>query len=62
MTEEQKRLLSVAKGCKTYGGGHYGRDYEIYQHGIDTVIRAIESSIKNPNDTQTLALEIIGKS
>jgi len=53
------RMLNVARGCRDYGGGYRGDDkaMEIYQHGISTVIRALEAHLNNPADTQTLALE-----
>lgn len=58
-----ERLLNVARGCHDYGGGyrHDDRESEIYQHGIQTVINALEAAAKNdPSDTQVNALEMIG--
>lgn len=61
MSEEQKRLLEVAKGCRSYGGGHRDWDrYEAFQHGINTVIRALEEAIKNDKNTQVLAIQQFG--
>lgn len=63
MTYEQKRLLAIAKGCKDYGGGYRNdeKGYRAFQHGIQTVINALESSIENPNDIQAKMLETIGR-
>ncbi len=62
--EAQTRMLNIARGCTDYGGGHRGNaeHFEIYQHGIQTVINALEGAAKNnPNDTQVNALERIGR-
>ena len=57
----QTRLLNVARGCRDYGGGHSGKDYQNFQHGIETVIRSLEAAAKrDPNDTQVNALERMG--
>ena len=51
--------LRIARGCTDYGGGHRGNaeHYEIYQHGIQTVINALtEASNKGLKDTQVAAL------
>ena len=57
-----ERLVNVARGCRDYGGGHSGKDYENFQHGIETVIRSLEAASKNnPNDTQVNALERMGR-
>lgn len=58
MTPEQ--LLRVARGCRDYKGGYDGEIYEAFQAGIETVIQAIESAMKNPQDPQTRALESMG--
>jgi hypothetical protein len=58
-----ERLLNVARGCLDYGGGYRGRPVmlEVFHHGIQTVIDALEAAEKNdPNDTQVNALERIG--
>ena len=59
---DAKRLLNVAKGCHDYGGGYHGAGTaEIFHHGIQTVINALEAAAKNdPNNHQVNALERIG--
>ncbi len=55
--------LRIARGCKDYAGGHGGNaeHYEIYQHGIGTVINALEGAAKNGlKDTQVAALHAMG--
>lgn len=55
--------LRIARGCLDYGGGYRGNveHYEIYQHGIQTVIAALAASIKTGlEDTQTAALHAMG--
>lgn len=56
-----KRLLNIARGCHDYGGGYSEqRDVDIYHHGIQTVINALEAA---DNDSlQTRVLERIGQS
>lgn len=56
------RLMNVARGCHDYRGGHRdSREAEIFHHGIQTVINALEAAAKNdPADTQVNALEQIG--
>ena len=63
-TPSVERLLNVARGCHDYGGGHHGDGMmDAYQHGIQTVINALEAAAKNdPRDTQTNALERVGLS
>lgn len=58
----EKRLLRIAKGCRTYGGGYRSdpKLFWVYQAGIQTVIEALERAIEDPNDTQTRSLEGIG--
>jgi hypothetical protein len=46
--------LRIARGCTDYGGGHYGREHEIYQHGVSTVITALERARVDDLQTQTL--------
>lgn len=56
-----ERLLNVARGCTDYGGGHTGAAYEAFQHGIQTVVSALEAAAKNdPSDFQVNTLERIG--
>lgn len=59
MTTE--RMLSIARGCRDYGGGYRGTaHYDAYQAGIETVIAALEHAMESPLDTQIVALEQIG--
>lgn len=54
--------LRIARGCTDYGGGYQGKDYETFQHGIQTVINALTSTKeKGLSDTQNCALYIMGK-
>ena len=55
--------LRIARGCTDYGGGYRGNaeQYEIYQHGIQTVINALTAASKNGlKDSQTAALHAMG--
>ncbi len=55
--------LRIARGCTDYGGGHRGNaeHYEIYQHGIQTVINALTAASNNGlEDTQVAALHVMG--
>jgi hypothetical protein len=53
--------LAVARGCTDYGGGHHNDGHmEAFQHGIQTVITALEAAAKNPCDSQVIALRQIG--
>ena len=55
--------LRIARGCTDYGGGHRGNPehYEIYQHGIQTVINALTAASKTGlEDMQTRALHTMG--
>lgn len=55
-----ERLLNIARGCHDYGGGYSeSREVEIYHHGIQTVINALEAS--GDDSLQTRILEAIGK-
>lgn len=59
LAEFKERVMNVARGCLDHSGGH-GRDpkeLEIYHHGINTVGNALAGFIKDPNDSQTRALE-----
>ena len=55
--------LRIARGCTDYGGGHRSNPehYEIYQHGIQTVINALTAASKTGlEDMQTRALHAMG--
>ena len=55
--------LRIARGCTDYCGGYvYNKEhYEIFQHGIQTVINALTAaSEKGLSDTQTYALHVMG--
>jgi len=55
--------LRIANGCTDYGGGYRSNreHYEIYQHGIQTVIAALTAASKTGlDDTQTRALHSMG--
>jgi len=55
--------LRIARGCTDYGGGYRGNQehYEIYQHGIQTVINALTAASKTGlEDMQTRALHSMG--
>ena len=55
--------LRIARGCTDYGGGHRYNDehYEIYQHGIQTVIAALTAASNlGLEDTQVAALHVMG--
>lgn len=55
--------LKIAHGCTDYGGGYRGNQehYEIYQHGIQTVINALMAASKNKlDDAQVSVLHRIG--
>ena len=55
--------LKIAKGCTDYGGGYRGNaeQYEIYQHGIQTVINALNGAKKSGiENTQVRALHSMG--
>jgi hypothetical protein len=55
--------LRIARGCTDYGGGYRGNaeQYDIYQHGIQTVINALTDASKTGlEDMQTRALHTIG--
>ena len=55
---ERERLLNIARGCHDYGGGHRERDAEIYHHGIQAVINALEAGAVS-DTPQTRVLENI---
>ena len=55
--------LRIARGCTDYGGGHRSNPehYEIYQHGIQTVINSLTAaSNRGLEDTQVAALHVMG--
>lgn len=55
--------LRIARGCTDYGGGHRSNaeHYEIYQHGIQTVIAALTAARnRGLEDTQVAALHVLG--
>lgn len=55
--------VRIARGCKDYGGGYRSNaeHFEIYQHGIGTVINALEDAEKRGlASSQTRALHAIG--
>ena len=55
--------LRIARGCTDYGGGYRSNaeQFEIYQHGIQTVINALTAASKTGlEDTQTAALHAMG--
>ena len=55
--------LHIARGCTDYGGGYRSNaeQYEIYQHGIQTVINAlIAASNRGLEDRQVAALHVMG--
>jgi hypothetical protein len=54
--------LRIARGCTDYDGGYRSNEhYEIYQHGIKTVIAALTAASNTwPEDTQVAALHVTG--
>ena len=55
--------LRIARGCTDYGGGYRSNaeQFEIYQHGIQTVINALTAASKTGlEDMQTMALHSMG--
>ncbi len=59
----RERTLNVARGCADYGGGHHNDGkMDAFQHGIQTVVRALTEFFDDkPNDHQVAALERIGR-
>lgn len=56
--------VKIARGCTDYGGGHRGNaeHFEIYQHGIQTVINVLTAASKHGlADTQVWALHCMGQ-
>ena len=54
--------INIAKGCFDYSGGHRNKELEIYHHGIQTVINALEGAKKsNLGDLQSKVLHRKGK-
>jgi hypothetical protein len=56
---ERERLLTVARGCLDYLGG-YTDGLDIFRHGIQTVINALELACSDPSDSQVNALISVG--
>jgi hypothetical protein len=55
------QLVNIARGCHDYGGGYREpSESEIYHHGIQTVVNALEAALKDPNAFQVRMLESIG--
>lgn len=55
--------LKIAKGCLDYSGGHGSNreHFEIYHHGIQTVINCLIAAKESGlEDTQTAVLHAIG--
>ena len=56
------RLVDIARGCHDYGGGYSDPvSAEIFHHGIQTVVYALEATMENPGDMQVQVLERIGR-
>lgn len=55
--------VRIARGCTDYGGGHRSDGMmDAYQHGIQTVINALEAAERNGlEDSQIAVLHHIGK-
>jgi hypothetical protein len=54
--------LNIARGCTDYGGGHHDDGkMDAYQHGIQTVINALEAAKKNSLDSQVAFLKAHGR-
>lgn len=59
--QSHERLLNVARGCHDCGGGYRDqREAEIYHHGIQTVVNALEATEHQPELLQVKVLERIG--
>lgn len=56
--------LKIAKGCTDYGGGYRSNpeQFEIYQHGIQTVINCLKSAFEKglKDNHQVAVLHSIG--
>jgi hypothetical protein len=54
--------VAIAKGCMDYGGGYHDpKEREIFHHGIQTVVQALEAAQKaGLSDTQVAVLHRIG--
>lgn len=54
--------VRIARGCLDYGGGYRNDDgdLDIYHHGIQTVINALEAVEKRGMDSQVKALWNMG--
>jgi hypothetical protein len=55
--------IAIAKGCLDYlGGYHDAEELDIYHHGVQTVINALEGAKKRGlNDSQVATIYNIGK-
>lgn len=56
--DEHERCVNIARGCYDYGGGYSGEKYEIFHHGIQTVLTALTHM--NDGSYQTRMLENLG--
>ncbi|MFM7115645.1 MAG: hypothetical protein ACKO0N_03340, partial [Planctomycetota bacterium] len=55
--------LSIAKGCFDYSGGHRDEAMDVFHHGIQTVINALEGAKQSGlSDLQSNVLHRIGQS
>lgn len=54
--------LRIARGCTDFCGGYRSKEkYDIYVHGINTVINALESASRTGiEDAQTRVLHAFG--
>jgi len=53
--------VKIARGCHDYSGGYHDpKEWEIYHHGIQTVINALESVEKKGITMQSSVLHSIG--
>ena len=50
--------LRIARGCTDYGGGYSrsAEQYEIYQHGIQTVINALTAASNSGLESRQVAM------
>lgn len=61
LRQDPARLLNVARGCHDYGGGYrLTAEVEVYHHGIQTVIQALEHAVRDPGAMQVCMLESMG--
>lgn len=51
----------MARGCTDYGGGYRGEEWDIFQHGIQTVIAVLgAAAAKGMTDPQVRAVHALG--